>query len=90
MISRLFLLLPLIWFIYVWLGFYLDLSVEDSPVFLLWFLMLFFGTPITFVIGTVYTYTKKRWWWFGAYMVLGGAPVLGYFGLAFIDAYFSG
>ncbi|MUK94281.1 hypothetical protein GNP80_17800 [Aliivibrio fischeri] len=33
---------------------------------------LFIGTPLMFFVGSIYSAYKKLWWWFGAYMVLGG------------------
>ncbi|MDO6707521.1 hypothetical protein [Photobacterium sp. 1_MG-2023] len=34
-----------------------------------------------FFIGSIYTANKKLWWWFGAYMLIGGLPV-GIFSIA--------
>ncbi|KJY87794.1 hypothetical protein TW84_16065 [Vibrio neptunius] len=34
-----------------------------------------------FFIGSIYTAYKKLWWWFGAYMLIGGLPV-GIFSIA--------
>ncbi|WP_425628114.1 hypothetical protein [Vibrio neptunius] len=34
-----------------------------------------------FFIGSIYTVYKKLWWWFGAYMLIGGLPV-GIFSIA--------
>ena len=38
-------------------------------------LFFFFGTPIMFFIGAIYTALKKMWWWFAAYMGLAGYPI---------------
>ncbi len=74
------LFIPLYWYVLLWdsLVFHIDIPtlnigdnypawVEDviGPIF------LFFGIPLSIFIGSVYTFRKKYWVWFGAYMILG-------------------
>ncbi len=37
--------------------------------------LVFLVIPLSVVGGTIYTAYKKLWWWFGAYMILGGLPI---------------
>ncbi|CAM3529030.1 hypothetical protein VA7868_02261 [Vibrio aerogenes CECT 7868] len=95
--KNLILILPLIWFVYVWCHFIfgidlgLIVDVADNPdntpanssggiipIGLALF-MLFLGTPVSFLAGSIYTGYKKHWRWFGAYAILGGIPVCVYF-----------
>ena len=91
-IESLLLFLPLNWYLQFW-NIFLKISLPFStPKFLaipfisddmgvmagVWIMILF---SITFVIASIYTFHKKHWWWFAAYMVLGGIPV-GFFFLA--------
>ncbi|MBP3139598.1 hypothetical protein ACTFQF_19630 [Aliivibrio fischeri] len=42
-----------------------------------WFYTTYFITLIVgFLIGSIYTAYKKYWVWFGAYIILGGLPVM--------------
>lgn len=38
------------------------------------------GTPLTFIIGAIYTVHKKYWGWLLAYSLLGGLPICVYVG----------
>lgn len=96
-IQNCFLLIPLIWYVDIWLSFVFDIGLSEDVLGegagdfipdLVWILMLFVGTPLTFLVGAIYTYWTKCWFWFWAYMILGGGLVAAYFVLAFIDAYF--
>lgn len=51
--------------------------IPDSLI-IVW---VFFVVPLSFFVGSIYTAYKKLWWWFGAYMLLGGLPV-GIFSIA--------
>ncbi len=53
-------------------------SIGLLPSSLIPFLM-FIGTPVMFIIGSIYTAYKKYWVWFGTYMILGGLPVMLFF-----------
>ncbi len=45
-------------------------------VSLSWFMFIALTMMILgFFINSIYTAYKKLWWWFGAYMLLGGLPI---------------
>ena len=45
-----------------------------------WFYTTYFITLIVgLLIGSIYTAYKKYWVWFGAYMILGGLPIMLFF-----------
>lgn len=80
---------PLFWFIYIWcISFFnMNINVDFIPE-LVWFLLFFIGTPLMWVLGSIYTFYKKLWYWFGMYMLLGGIPVATYFILSVDHSYF--
>ncbi|SHO55136.1 hypothetical protein VQ7734_00855 [Vibrio quintilis] len=82
------LLCPPVWFIYIWcISFFnIDINMDFMPE-LIWVLLFFLGTPSMWITGSIYTFYKKSWYWFGVYMFLGGIPVATYFILSFIHAY---
>ncbi|SIO92691.1 hypothetical protein [Vibrio spartinae] len=86
---NLLLTFPLILFVYIWIVFVFEININVGfiPEFI-GVLMIFFGTPLLFLVGSIYTFYKKNWYWFGIYMLLGGFPVATYFILSIIHSYF--
>lgn len=81
-IRYLFLLVPLCWYIDLWGIFVFDIKFFNFNIGggLLVGLWLLIFTLLSFIIGATYTYFKKLWYWFAAYVILGGFPVFYYFG----------
>ncbi|WP_076587979.1 hypothetical protein [Vibrio ostreicida] len=69
-----------------WLFYNTEPHPEDPPqqgvlpdsLIIVW---VFFGVPLSFFVGSIYTAYKKLWRWFWAYMIIGGLPV-GIFSIA--------
>ncbi len=53
-------------------------GVLPDSLIIVW---VFFGVPLSFFVGSIYTAYKKLWRWFWAYMIIGGLPV-GIFSIA--------
>nr|WP_300315905.1 hypothetical protein [Halomonas sp.] len=85
-IEKLFLIFPLLWFLYIWINFSWGVNIytgNSATVHSMLSNLLFFGTPTYFIIGSIYTYARKLWAYFSAYMLLGGGLVLTWFIKAF-------
>lgn len=83
---------PLLWFASIWLttvfGYSFGLGEKEfSSVYIenIWFLWTFLGTPISAIVGTIYSLRNKYWWWFSLYMLLGILPLFVYFGAVFLS-----
>ncbi|MBP3155250.1 hypothetical protein [Aliivibrio fischeri] len=82
------LFIPLYWYVLLWDGFVFKIGIPEPPIgndvpswVESWLVPLFWfvGTPLSFFIGSAYAFRKKYWVWFGAYMILGGLPVMLFF-----------
>ncbi|MBU2713993.1 hypothetical protein [Zooshikella harenae] len=76
--------IPLLWFVYLWAGFlgvskYFPTIEKSEFVDDMFPFLILIVTPLIFIIGTVYSYSKKDWWLFGGYMILAGIPVIWFF-----------
>lgn len=78
-IEKAFLIYPLLWFFYTWVNALWGVNIysgNSESVHAVLANLFIFGTPTYFLVGSVYTYIRKLWKFFVAYMVLGGGLIL--------------
>lgn len=66
---------PLIGFVFLWIVFNLPHRFKGSVVVDISSYVIITALPYL-LIGIIYTYREKYWYWFSAYMVLGGSPIV--------------
>ncbi|WP_341508934.1 hypothetical protein WAX88_01325 [Photobacterium damselae subsp. damselae] len=86
---------PLLWFAANWCSLvfgmnlnFLDFNEDNVMLGNLVFCWWFVGVPVSLVSALIYTFKRKYWIWFIAYMVLGGIPVFGYALAVMLSPYF--
>lgn len=77
-VKHIFLFIPVFWYIGLWGSFVLDVHLiiwNNPPALvndLIGPILLIIGTPLSFVIGVMYTAYNKLWLWLFAYIGFGG------------------